>query len=206
MKGPFKKVILSVFVILFILTSLPIASLGKNNSLPDGLPLTELSINPDLYAENIISIPLNFNKRNLSIEAKTDGIEIILDSCKNMNIPDYPALPYFEKELKIPEKKDLVYIKVKEVETQAIPLPKNAPLKLANRPEPIFQTEKDLREWIPVYTGMARRGMDSLFQGNDGKGQGNEIPPVIPECIYRESRVFKKEWIPDQVGDDRTRE
>jgi len=29
------------------------------------------------------------------------------------------------------------------------------------------------------------------------------IPPVIPECIYRESTAFIKPWIPDQVGDDR---
>lgn len=137
MKGSLKKVVLSIFIILFILTTLPIQSFGGNISLNKGIPLQDLVINPYAKSDQIISAPFYFSNSNITFDKSSAGLEIKLKGCKNMNMPDLPAFPYCEKEIELPSNKQLIYIKVKEVNTSIIELPKNIPLKLAPKPMPI---------------------------------------------------------------------
>ncbi len=141
MKGSLKKVILSIFVILFILTTSPIQSYDGNNSFNRDMPLEELVINTKTKSDQIISVPLYFSDRNITFDRSNAGLEIKLIGCKNMNVPDLPAFPYFEKEIEFPSNEQLIYIKVKEVNTSKIELPKNIPLKLAPKPIPISAHE-----------------------------------------------------------------
>lgn len=193
MKKTFNKIIFSLFVVLFILTSFWMPSYGKVALLPEDMPLTELKINHSLNLEKTISIPLYFNEKNLSFNSNADGIELILDGCKNMNTPDLPNFPYFEKEIMLPENAELIYIKTKDINVKSIPFPKNAYFKLAERPEPIMQPNKDLE------------GMNSLLQGNDILRQENER--LTQESGWKSPKNDKKNgFLIDTFGNDRGRQ
>lgn len=192
MRKLFKKVILPIFIILFILASIPLQSLGKNDSIPENLPLSVEYINPDFKTENTISVQFHFEEKDLSLEGTMDGLEIHLRNCKSMNIPDLPALPYFEREIEFSYDSQLTYIKVKEVKTSLIPLPKNIPLKLAPKPKPIslslpynssnelsfqLKRESERSEYLNPYlseTDLRRSGNSGWRYTDSKEGYGNE--------------------------------